>query len=149
MAKGAGKYETHGPGSSGHRGQPSAGQAGGKAAGGDGGAEDQEVAIGWKLAGLGFQVASEVGAGALLGWLVDRWLNSAPTGLLVGAIAGISVGLWSLIRGALKLNRQLDEIAAGRKSSMEASGARWQEWKDDAEDVDDTFDNSQPGGHER
>jgi F0F1-type ATP synthase assembly protein I len=81
---------------------------------------EAEVAIGWKLAGLGFQVASEVGAGALLGWLVDGWLNSAPTGLLVGSIAGIAVGLWSLIRGALRLNRQLDSISLRRKAEAGA-----------------------------
>ncbi len=54
------------------------------------------------------EVAAQVAAGALLGWLFDRWRGTDPKGLLVGSVIGIVVGLWSLIRGALKLNRELD-----------------------------------------
>ena len=66
------------------------------------------------MGGLGMEVATQVGAGALLGWLYDRWQGTAPTGLLVGAVIGIVVGLWSLIRGALKLNRELDRRSPTR-----------------------------------
>jgi F0F1-type ATP synthase assembly protein I len=68
------------------------------------------------MGGLGMQVASEAGAGALLGWLFDWWRGTAPTGLLVGAVIGIVVALWSLIKGGLKLNRDLDREAARRRS---------------------------------
>lgn len=62
------------------------------------------------MAALAMQVAAEVGAGALLGWLFDRWRGTS-SGVLIGAVIGILVGLWSLIKGGLKLNRQLDREA--------------------------------------
>jgi F0F1-type ATP synthase assembly protein I len=69
---------------------------------------DAEVRVGWRMSGLGMEVAAQVAAGALLGWLFDRWRGTDPTGLMVGGIAGIAVGLFSLVRGSLKLNRDLD-----------------------------------------
>ena len=60
------------------------------------------------MGGLGMEVAGAVVAGALLGWAFDHWRGTAPTGVLVGSLVGIAVGMWSLIRGALKLNRLLD-----------------------------------------
>ncbi|MHC4127353.1 MAG: AtpZ/AtpI family protein [Planctomycetota bacterium] len=80
------------------------------------GATEGELRVGWRMGGLGMQVASEAGAGALLGWLFDWWRGTAPTGLLVGAVIGIVVALWSLIRGGLKLNRDLDRETARRRS---------------------------------
>jgi F0F1-type ATP synthase assembly protein I len=81
------------------------------------GATEGEIRVGWRMGGLGMQVASEAGAGALLGWLFDWWRGTAPTGLLVGAVIGIVVALWSLIKGGLKLNRELDREAARRRSA--------------------------------
>lgn len=69
---------------------------------------EAEVRVGWRMAGLAFEVSSMVLGGAALGWLCDRWFESAPTGVLVGSLLGIVVGLWDLIRGGLKLNRELD-----------------------------------------
>ena len=69
---------------------------------------EDEVRVGWRMGGLGMEVAAQVAAGAVLGWLYDKWRGSAPTGLLVGGIAGIVVGLFSMIRGAMKLNQELE-----------------------------------------
>ena len=80
------------------------------------GASEGEIRVGWRMGGLGMQVASEAGAGALLGWLFDAWQGTKPKGLLVGALVGITVALWSLIKGGLKLNRDLDREAARRRS---------------------------------
>jgi F0F1-type ATP synthase assembly protein I len=52
-------------------------------------------------------------AGALIGWGIDRWLDSTPKGLLFGGIAGIAVGLTTLIRGAMKANREFDDARRG------------------------------------
>ena len=73
--------------------------------------EAAEIRIGWRMAGIGMQVASEVAAGALLGFLFDLWRGSGHLGVLVGSLIGIAVGLWSLIRQSLKLNRQMDLLA--------------------------------------
>ncbi|GGE73737.1 MULTISPECIES: AtpZ/AtpI family protein [Sphingomonas] len=36
--------------------------------------------------------------GALVGWLLDRWLNTAPWGLLVLMVLGIGVAFRNIIR---------------------------------------------------
>ena len=79
-----------------------------------------EIRIGWRMGGLGMEVAAQVAAGAVLGWLWDRWRGTGPTGLLVGSVIGIVVGLGNLIRGALKLNRELDRVhpTAGRGRAL-------------------------------
>ena len=69
--------------------------------------QEEELQLGWRMAGLAFTMASEAGAGAILGWLVDHFAGTAPTGLLVGSIAGIAVGMLSFIRGAFALNKLL------------------------------------------
>ena len=80
-----------------------------------------EVRIGWRMGGLGMEVASQVAAGALLGWAFDSWRGTSPTGLLIGSAAGIVIGLWRLISGALKLNALLERHypTAGRGRPLE------------------------------
>jgi F0F1-type ATP synthase assembly protein I len=77
--------------------------------------ERRENSIGWRMAGLAMQTSSEVIAGALIGWVVDRWAGSSPTWLLVGGIAGIVVGLTTLIRGAMQANREFEDARKGPK----------------------------------
>ena len=68
----------------------------------------REIRIGFRMGGIGMEVTSQVAAGAVLGWFFDSWRGTAPTGLLTGSIIGIIVGMWSFIRGSLKLNRELE-----------------------------------------
>jgi len=70
--------------------------------------ETRERSIGWRMAGIGIQTSSEVIAGALLGMGFDWWRGGGNVGLLVGGICGIAVGMTSLLRGAVKLNREFD-----------------------------------------
>lgn len=67
--------------------------------------EDEELRLGWRMAGLAFTMSSEAAAGTLVGWLVDYFAGTTPTGLLTGAIIGIAVGMLSFIRGAFQLNK--------------------------------------------
>lgn len=60
------------------------------------------------MGAIGMEVVSLVAAGALLGWFFDQWKGTDPSGLLIGSVIGIIVGMWSLIRGSLKLNRELE-----------------------------------------
>lgn len=60
------------------------------------------------MAGLGMEVSFQVIAGALLGWGFDQWRGTAPKGIMTGSIIGIVIAMWSLVRGALKMNRMLD-----------------------------------------
>ncbi len=69
---------------------------------------DAEIRVGWKMGGLGMEVAAQVAAGAVLGWLYDRWRGTGTTGILGGSVIGIAVGLGNMIRGAVKLHRELE-----------------------------------------
>ncbi len=95
-----------------------------------------EIRIGWKMGGLAFEVSAQVAAGALLGWGFDAWRGTAPTGMLVGSITGILVGLWSLIRGSLKLNRLLDQQYSTKGRGTPLPGG---------DDDDDDTGDDQPG----
>lgn len=107
---------------------------------GSGGDEEEEIRVGWRMAGLGMEVASEVAAGAALGWLWDRWRGSGPTGLLVGSIVGIVVGLWTMIRKSLKLTRELEakHPTAGRGKPLrdEDNGKPGDDWNEDERSQD-------------
>jgi F0F1-type ATP synthase assembly protein I len=95
-----------------------------------------EFRVGMQMAGLGFQVATEVAAGALLGWLFDRWRGTGSAGLLTGALVGIAVALFSLVRGARKLHRALD-----REAPLTPPPEGWKEVLDPP-DPDETSDQS-------
>ena len=82
-----------------------------KARGGD---DDLETKVGWRMAALGSETVSHVAAGGLLGWILDKWLGT-DYWLMTGLIAGIATGIVALIRGALKMNKKLDEDLAARK----------------------------------
>lgn len=65
-----------------------------------------------RLAGMGTEFLSAILAGGLIGWLIDRWLGSAPTGLVIGLILGIIVGGVTFIRHALAANRAASDAYA-------------------------------------
>ena len=51
---------------------------------------------------MGFELASHVVAGGLLGWLVDWLAGTQPTGVVVGLVLGVLTGMVMFIRGARK-----------------------------------------------
>ena len=59
----------------------------------------------WRFFGLGIELAGAVAVLTFLGYLVDRWLASAPWGLVTGAMLGIVGGLYNIVKTALKANR--------------------------------------------
>lgn len=81
--------------------------------------EAEEVRIGYRMLGLGFQVVSEVGAGLLLGWLV-KWATGWQWAIAVGGLVGIVVGLSTMVRTAWKLNAGLE--GSGRKGRPASRG---------------------------
>ena len=75
--------------------------------------QEKEIRVGWKMAGLGGETASYVAAGLLLGWGFSEWFGS-DVWLVVGGIAGTVTGMVALVRGALKLNKEMDRLAGVR-----------------------------------
>lgn len=61
--------------------------------------------VGTALA-IGIDFLSTFVAGAALGWLIDRWLGSAPAGLLIGLGAGFVGGTVRLLRRLNKEDRR-------------------------------------------
>lgn len=55
-----------------------------------------------RYASVGVELAAAVVVGCLLGYWVDRRLDTLPWGLLTGAAIGVIGGLYNLIRPALK-----------------------------------------------
>ena len=84
--------------------------------------EAEEVRIGYRMLGLGFQVVSEVGAGLLLGWLI-QWATGWKWSIAVGGVVGIVVGLTTLVRSAWKMNASLDSARSKPRSPANGGGS--------------------------
>ena len=69
------------------------------------GSADSESSRLWALSGLGFQIASEVAGGALLGWVADIAFGTLPYGILIGSIMGVVVAMRSLFKAAQAASR--------------------------------------------
>jgi F0F1-type ATP synthase assembly protein I len=78
--------------------------------------ETEDVRVGWRMAGLAWRFTTEVIAGAVLGWLIGSWLGDANLGALIGTGIGLAVAMYSLMRGALKLNASLDRLGQTRST---------------------------------
>ncbi len=55
---------------------------------------------------IGGNFAAAVGGGCVLGYLLDRWLKTGPTLLLVGLAAGLIGGGYAFVREATRATRQ-------------------------------------------
>jgi F0F1-type ATP synthase assembly protein I len=74
----------------------------------------------WRLAGMGGTMASEILAGALIGFLLDKLFKTAPT-LLIGFTAGgVVIGLVTFLRSALRETKR--DVA--RIHERDAAGGR-------------------------
>ncbi len=71
--------------------------------------------MGYRMMGIGFESVSQVGAGLLIGWLIDRWRGQGQWGVVIGGAAGVLVGVVSLVRNAWKMNAELDRSAQRRR----------------------------------
>ena len=55
-------------------------------------------------ASIGIELVTAVFIGAALGYLVDKWLKTAPWGMVVGVVLGSIAGIWNAVKLALKEN---------------------------------------------
>jgi F0F1-type ATP synthase assembly protein I len=75
----------------------------------------RERGIGYRMFAIGYMTASEAIAGLLLGAGVDWVFGFGPWGLVVGGIAGVGVGMWSLVRRSLQLQSTLGGRSPGER----------------------------------
>jgi len=54
----------------------------------------------WRLTGMGGTLATEVLAGAAIGWLLDRLFGTKPTFIVVCTVLGVVIGMVTFIRRA-------------------------------------------------
>ncbi len=61
--------------------------------------------------GVAFRIATELVAGVFvggfIGWLLDRWLGTAPFLLIVFLLLGIAAGLLNSVRAAQRMQKDL------------------------------------------
>jgi ATP synthase protein I len=74
----------------------------------------EESAARGRAMGIAFRIATDmvagVAVGGFLGWVLDRWLGTAPILLIVFLLLGIAAGLRNSVRAA----RQLQETGNPR-----------------------------------
>lgn len=75
-------------------------------------------------------VAAVIGM-ALLGWLIDTWLDSLPIGLLVGLGIGLMGGMVNLIRQGIALNRAMEAERRQTKPHYSAESVKEEKMRDD------------------
>jgi F0F1-type ATP synthase assembly protein I len=63
--------------------------------------------------GLGFIVPGGVAAGYVAGWLLDRWLGTAPVVAIVCAVLGATGGFVEVLRILLKAEKREDREQSG------------------------------------
>jgi len=69
----------------------------------------EQMRLMWRIAGMAFIMSSEAAAGAIIGWLIDRWAGTGQRWLTIGGIIGIVVGLTTFIRAAYKVSRAANQ----------------------------------------
>ena len=89
------------------------------------GSQDEVPRIGWRMAGLGIETVSFVLGGVAIGWglkiLVVQWgWPESDYWIVGGAIFGMASGFSQLIRGGLRLNKQLE---AATRAGRDAGGS--------------------------
>lgn len=65
---------------------------------------------GWSLA---IEMVSAVAVSLFIGWWVDRWLGTAPWGLLGFILLGVAAAMWTAIRTGMAMNRAAQEDEQG------------------------------------
>ena len=74
--------------------------------------EEPKSSSDWsKLSSIGFELAAAVGGFTFAGYLWDRHFGSRPWGTLIGAVLGLTGGMYNLVRQAL-----LATARAGRET---------------------------------
>jgi len=69
-------------------------------------------------AGLGAELAGGIVGFLVLGWWIGRAFGADRTGMIIGAAIGCAGGLYNLIRRAVLMQKQEDEIRRGTRDDQ-------------------------------
>lgn len=69
-------------------------------------ADDSYARMAWRMSGMGLEFVAGVAGMGVVGWLVDRWLGSAPVWTLVGVAMGVIGSSYNFMRQAIRAGRQ-------------------------------------------
>lgn len=73
--------------------------------------QSRNIGKAWSLA---IEMVAAVGVSVFIGWWLDRWLGSAPWGLVGFILLGIATAMWSAIRTGMAMQRaQLEDAERG------------------------------------
>lgn len=64
--------------------------------------QSRNIGKAWSLA---IEMVAAVGVCVFIGWWLDRWLGTAPWGLVGFILLGIATAMWSAIRTGLAMQR--------------------------------------------
>ena len=78
------------------------------------------------LLGLGTQMLSEVAAGILLGLGADYMMGTYNRWIVVGAIGGVVVSMWTVIRTTMRMSKR-DAAERARRAAERGAGGSQQE----------------------
>lgn len=69
--------------------------------------------------GRAFRISSElvvgIFVGALIGWQLDKWLDTSPVFLLLFFLLGAAAGIWNVIRVALEMQSNEQDVETASK----------------------------------
>jgi ATP synthase protein I len=69
-------------------------------------ADPRQTATVGKAWSLAIEMVAAVGVSVFIGWWLDRWLGTAPWGLVGFILLGIAAAMWSAIRTGMMMQRQ-------------------------------------------
>ncbi|MEK9970564.1 MAG: AtpZ/AtpI family protein [Ferrovibrio sp.] len=64
--------------------------------------QSRSIGKAWSLA---IEMVAAVGVSVFIGWWLDRWLGTAPWGLVGFILLGIAAAMWSAIRTGMAMQR--------------------------------------------
>ena len=73
----------------------------------------------FRYLGLGLELGGGLAGCVLVGWLIDRWLDTAPRAMIALATFGAIAGMYNFIRQAVRMTRQQERERARRREQHE------------------------------
>lgn len=83
--------------------------------------QTRSVGKAWSLA---IEMVAAVCVSLFIGWWIDRWLGTAPWGLLGFILLGVATAMWSAIRTGMMMQREQLRAADADKKPPASAGQK-------------------------